>query len=322
MKNQSNKMIMPILIGISLLLGACSGGGTPAAPTPDANAIATSAVQTVEARYTEQAMAAPTIASTPEPVSELPTSTPEPATPAPQAQPQTGGPACLYATFVADVTVQDGMVMAPGATFTKTWRIKNIGSCPWDSGYKLVFESGDAMTTTTSAALPKTVYPDETVDISVNMTAPTTDGVYTGKWRIATPYGGTFGVGLNDQSLTVMVTVAKKTELGFRVFDVQYVVTRDPQTGCPAKGAVYTITATVFANSAGEVLYHWDRNPSDQSKPESGKLVFSDAGSKVVSFVWTLKPDAVQGIDRWVALYIDSPNNEQFARTTFNFSCQ
>ena len=306
---------------LALLLSACSSE-TASQPTPDAAAIATSAVQTVEARYTEQALAAPTatiaipLAPTETPV---PPTQPAASTPAPPAGDQG---ACLYATFISDVTIPDGQVVAPGATLRKTWRIKNIGTCPWDSGYKLVFESGDPMTTTTTVALPKTVYPDETVDISVDLTAPESYGVYTGKWRIATPYGGTFGVGLNDLALIEMITVAKKTELGFRVFDVTYTLTRDPQTGCPERGTTYTITATVFANSAGEVIYRWDRNPMDESAPETGKLVFKDAGSQTVSFVWLLKPKAVQNFDRWVALNILSPNDkEQFKRVLFNFSC-
>ena len=32
-----------------------------------------------------------------------------------------------WAGFIADVTVPDGTAFSPGATFTKTWRLKNIG---------------------------------------------------------------------------------------------------------------------------------------------------------------------------------------------------
>ena len=48
------------------------------------------------------------------------------------------------AQFVADVTVPDGTRYDPGATFTKTWRLKNIGTCTWTTSYTLVFDSGDA----------------------------------------------------------------------------------------------------------------------------------------------------------------------------------
>ena len=38
---------------------------------------------------------------------------------------------CDQAQFVSDLTVPDGSSFAPGATFTKTWRLKTIGTCTW-----------------------------------------------------------------------------------------------------------------------------------------------------------------------------------------------
>src|SRR5512143_3278895 len=46
-------------------------------------------------------------------------------------QPAAALSSCDWAQFVADVTVPDGTSYAPGTTFTKTWRLKNIGSCTW-----------------------------------------------------------------------------------------------------------------------------------------------------------------------------------------------
>jgi len=46
-------------------------------------------------------------------------------------------PSCNWAQFVTDVTVPDGTYLAPGTTFTKTWRLKNIAAAhgrppmPW-----------------------------------------------------------------------------------------------------------------------------------------------------------------------------------------------
>ena len=40
------------------------------------------------------------------------------------------------AQFVADVTVPDGTRYDPGATFTKTWRLRNIGTCTWTTSWK------------------------------------------------------------------------------------------------------------------------------------------------------------------------------------------
>ena len=52
---------------------------------------------------------------------------------------------CDWAQFIADVTVPDGTTYTPGATFQKTWRLKNIGYCTWTTSYALVFDSGQQM---------------------------------------------------------------------------------------------------------------------------------------------------------------------------------
>ena len=41
-------------------------------------------------------------------------------------------PACQYrATFLGDVTLPDNAVVAVGAPFVKTWRLRNDGTCAW-----------------------------------------------------------------------------------------------------------------------------------------------------------------------------------------------
>ena len=53
---------------------------------------------------------------------------------------------CNWAQFIADVTVPDGTNYAPGTTFKKTWRLKNIGTCAWGStDVSLIFDSGERM---------------------------------------------------------------------------------------------------------------------------------------------------------------------------------
>ncbi len=51
---------------------------------------------------------------------------------------------CTFdSAFVADVTVPEGTEIPPGKSFTKTWRVRNTGTCPWKAGTGLVFVSGD-----------------------------------------------------------------------------------------------------------------------------------------------------------------------------------
>src|ERR671924_1340934 len=74
------------------------------------------------------------------------------------------------AQFVSDVTVPDGTRYDPGATFTKTWRLRNAGTCTWTTSYTMVFDSGTQMGSTTSVAMPSNVAPGQSIDLSVNMT--------------------------------------------------------------------------------------------------------------------------------------------------------
>jgi hypothetical protein len=94
--------------------------------------------------------------------------------------------------FVVDVTVSDGSQMQAGQNFTKTWRLKNTGSCSWGSGYSLVFVSGSQMGASSSASVPS-VSPNATGEVSVSMVAPTTPGVHQGYWQMRNAKGQAFG---------------------------------------------------------------------------------------------------------------------------------
>ena len=104
------------------------------------------------------------------------------------------------AQFVADVTVPDGTRYDPGATFTKTWSLRNIGTCTWAKDtYTMFFESGNQMGTTASVPMPSNVPPGTNVNVSVPMTAPNAAGHYIGYWRFKNAAGVAFGLGVNAQ---------------------------------------------------------------------------------------------------------------------------
>src|SRR5918996_1946190 len=103
---------------------------------------------------------------------------------------------CDRAQFVADVTVPDGMSFSPGATFTKTWRLRNIGTCTWTKSYTMVFDSGTQMGTTASVPFTQDVPPGGTINLSVDMTAPSTAGHYIGYWKFKNASGTVFGIGV------------------------------------------------------------------------------------------------------------------------------
>jgi hypothetical protein len=124
--------------------------------------------------------------------------TPDPqATPTPSAA---GPPLVLTgcsnrATFVADVSIPDDTVFSPGASFTKTWRLRNNGTCPWTVDYALVFSSGDAMGGPASVPLGSFVPPGSEADISADLVAPSSHGTYRGNWLLRAASGDVFGIG-------------------------------------------------------------------------------------------------------------------------------
>jgi hypothetical protein len=96
------------------------------------------------------------------------------------------------ATFVADVTVPDGTVVAPGQRIDKIWRLLNSGNCAWGPGYTAAFISGSQMAAPAVVAIAATP-PGGTVDVGVTFYAPSTSGTYTSYWQLRNASGALFG---------------------------------------------------------------------------------------------------------------------------------
>src|SRR5512138_2749914 len=96
---------------------------------------------------------------------------------------------CDHVQFVSDLTVPDGSTFTPGAGFTKTWRLMNIGTCTWTAAYNLVWVGGDSLGASLSMKLPVEVAPTQMVDVSVNLTAPAGGGHYKALFKISNASG-------------------------------------------------------------------------------------------------------------------------------------
>src|SRR5512133_3402984 len=118
---------------------------------------------------------------------------------------------CDEAAFVDDISYPDGSIVALGSAFTKVWRIKNIGTCTWNTSYDLIYVSGERFDADRTVAIPGTVAPGQTIDVSVNLTAPTQPGSYTGYWKLRNGSGVLFGMGLGDANIYVNVRVSGYT---------------------------------------------------------------------------------------------------------------
>jgi len=221
--------ISPRIIFIHAIMGfvlaACNLPRGTVSPTGPSAAAYTAAAQTVSAQLTAAVQGPKTPSAktaTPQTTGvQIASETPSPLTSTPQGTPGETEQPCNHLTFVKDVTYPDGSNVPPGETFTKTWRLKNSGTCPWTSGYALVFGRGHAMGGPASVPLTdKEIPPGETVDVSVDLQAPEETGTYQGYWKLRSNGGQTFGYGEDAKAFWVKVDVVEGSGVVFD-FNVQ-----------------------------------------------------------------------------------------------------
>lgn len=103
-----------------------------------------------------------------------------------------GANACNSSDFVSE-TIPDHTVIEPGGKFTKTWTVRNAGTCTWTKDYTFRFTQGDRMGGPQSINLEREVKPGETYTFELDLTAPVDPGTYTGRWEIFDAQGNSFG---------------------------------------------------------------------------------------------------------------------------------
>jgi len=185
------------LVGILIMLiTACSPSLQVDHTDTDTNAIYTQSALTLEAMMNQSSPTAIPPTHTPEPTrTATQTPTPTATATAPPTWTPTRVTYCDWVAFVKDVTIPDKTVWIQGTPLTKTWRLKNRGSCTWTPGYSLAFGHGAQMGTPSEVSLPGYVRPGETVDVSVNLTVPEATGHYVGYWMLKSSSGVLFGYG-------------------------------------------------------------------------------------------------------------------------------
>ncbi|MCG2786683.1 MAG: CAP domain-containing protein [Anaerolineae bacterium] len=173
---------------------------------------------------------------------EAPTVTPSPtaaATPTAQSN-------CVNsALFLSDVTIQDGTNVPAGQAFSKTWRLRNDGTCIWNSGYTLNFISGDQMDAPASIPLSETA-PGAELELSVELTAPATDGAFAAFFEIRDPAGKIVPVGFLT-NIWVKITVGTAISA-----PVSTAAPANPgPTGAPGSGIC---NPSLDGSTAGEII--------------------------------------------------------------------
>ena len=186
------KKIWILILLTSLILGSCIKVAEET-PAPAAPLFVTSTLPP-----TRLGLSLPTDTALPSTPDESTTTTP--GTPSGSgtavAEGATAGSCQDSAVMIEDVTVPDNTQMSKGQKFTKTWRFLNNGKCNW-TGYTIAFVAGDRMETADSAPVPETEA-GKTVDVSVELTAPSIDGSYTGFYELRKANGETLAIGIEN----------------------------------------------------------------------------------------------------------------------------
>jgi hypothetical protein len=310
MKPKSKFLLkLSLLVIVVILLVGCNMPGET-----DQAAQQTAAAQTVDASVQEQ----PT--NTPEP--PIPTETTAPdseggdqggtqsgeitPTVAQEASPTPTQPGDEIgddvAEFIADITIPDYSEFKAGETITKTWRVRNSGTTTWTTDYTVVFEKGEKLGAPNSINLPKSVGPNQFVDISIEFTVPSAAGEYSSYWNLKNPDGQKVGVAEEGKYFTMFMIIQSVDETddggtstsggiagGAKITNATVSVDKPNFSGsCPAQ---LTFTYTVTTSKAGKVNFHLKFNalsPSGYVFDAPPEYTVNFTGGYTVTYTYTL----------------------------------
>ncbi|OGN92594.1 MAG: hypothetical protein A2Y88_07845 [Chloroflexi bacterium RBG_13_48_10] len=203
------------------------------------------------------------------------------------------------AKYISDDGI-DGTSYAPNTAFTKTWTVKNTGTCTWDSSY-LVFQISGAFMTQQPGywlvAPENTVEPGQSVDIHVGMTSPPVKGNYTSYWGLKNGDGEIIPIEGGADGNSFYVEIKVKSGSGDTGAVTATAIDIVPEQGsgdaCQAASTylvhAYITTdgpATVsyeIGSTAGQIPAGYFEDGNGQDIYVTGELVFDKADTKQVN---------------------------------------
>jgi Ig-like domain-containing protein len=194
----------------------------------------------------------------------------------------------------------DGTTYPPNTPFTKTWTVKNTGTCTWDSSY-LVFQiSGTLMTQQPGYWIVpqgQTVAPGQSIDIGVGMVSPVENGNYASYWGLKKADGQFIPIqgGANGNSFYVKIKVNNGAAVG-KVTASAIAIELEQGSGavCTAN-STYFVHASITVDGATTATYEIDStagqipagNFQDANNGLSpyvtGSVAFDQAGTKTIN---------------------------------------
>lgn len=271
---------------LALVAGACALPGL-SAPQPVASVAGDPVQETAQALMTQAVIktvvafmsATPpadvdatreptsTLAPSSTPLTATATGTPLPATSTPMPPTATAQP-CNRALYIADVTVPDGEIINSGTEVTKTWLLRNEGSCIWTEDFTVVQTGGSQMNAPMATNLDKITLPGELAYISVKLTIPEEPGGHRTEFMLKSDTGQLFGVGKNgDKPFYIRVNVVRPGAAKNEIYNLAknycdatwQAVSSDGQSrdiACPSAanpdGAVFVLNNPVFEGHRSE----------------------------------------------------------------------
>ena len=303
----TKKLSFSLILTIGLLVSACNFP-LLSQPAEEPNALATAVAQTLQA-MAEQPLPTqqPPVVQPTNPAG-LPTVTPPLPTAAftVQAPPTATPQPCNKALFLSE-TIKDDTEFGAGEAFTKSWTFKNVGTCTWNTNYKLVFASGEKMGGPASVNFSKTVAPNDQITIQVALVAPAAAGTYTGTWKLQAEDGTQFG------QVTVRIKVKTQT---FAVTRVTTNLSDVAPAACPYS---FAVDISITTSAAGKVTYETETSTGDLSGSKT--LTFDAAGTKVVEMNFDGLGEDGATTEYWLKVFIAQPNNQTFGPYKFDVTC-
>jgi hypothetical protein len=280
-----------MILGLMILVTACSP--LVVQPAQDTNAIYTAAAQTIQAQTPTQPAATPTSVL----MTDILTTVAQPIA--------TSILAITECQDSAKYISDDGMdstMYTPNTAFTKTWRLKNTGTCTWDSSYIVSYISGTTMSQQPGYRIVQqgqTIAPDQTVDISVGMISPVDNGNYQSYWGLKKENAQLMPIqgGANGNSFYLKIRVNNGTVAGnITAASIDIQLEQGSGTMCTANSTYFVnaymtadgpTTATYEINStAGQIAAgNFQTSPTGPVSPVvTGTLVFDQADTKTMGW--------------------------------------
>ncbi len=233
------------------------------------------------------------------------------------------------AEFVDDVSVPDGTTFAPNDVFVKTWRLKNTGTTTWTTDYALIFIDNDLLGASPTIPLQVQVAPGESVDLSIELTAPQKDGTYKGFWKLRNAKNEVFGVGPDAlDAFWFIISVSQSAEPVASI-------TPTPQTGTLLTSAILAVDNANFQGACphtfvftgyftlskpGTVTYSLEAENDSGAEINLPQPTTRNLDAGTHSFYFELK--FAKSLKGWTRLKFLAPEAIESNQVNFTLTCQ